>query len=283
MGQIRGFLTWDNIVTPINVPRLQALLHTSKYDVEKARKLVQGFQQGFDIGYQGPLIRKNTARNLPLNIGTKLDLWNKVIKEVRLGRYTGPFPTIPFTNFVQSPIGLVPKSGNKMRLIFHLSYDFSKTDDSQKSINFHTPVELSSVKYKDLDYAVTNCLRMVRGLIDENGQFLDDSKSIFYSKTDLMSAFRILPVLPTQRPFLLMCAHHPVTNKLWYFVEKNLPFDASGSCYLFQEFSDALRHITEFVLDTKFVTTNYLDDFLFCGIDEQVCNHRLTTFLAICE
>ena len=46
------------------------------------------------------------------------------MKEVKLGRYAGPFPTIPYEeDFIQSPIGLVPKDqGCDTRLIFHLSY-----------------------------------------------------------------------------------------------------------------------------------------------------------------
>ena len=46
------------------------------------------------------------------------------MKEVKVGRYCRPFEQIPYANYIQSPIGLVPKAGGKMRLIFHLSYDF---------------------------------------------------------------------------------------------------------------------------------------------------------------
>ena len=40
-------------------------------------------------------------------------LWNKVMKEVEAKRFAGPFEKIPFDNFIQSPIGLVPKDGGK--------------------------------------------------------------------------------------------------------------------------------------------------------------------------
>ena len=62
--------------------------------------------------------------NLKLEgVGDELTLWNKVMKEVKLKRYAGPFEQIPFKHFIQSPIGLVPKDGGKdTRLIFHLSY-----------------------------------------------------------------------------------------------------------------------------------------------------------------
>ena len=48
------------------------------------------------------------------------------MKEVQLKRFAGPYtkPHLPLENVVQSPLGLVPKAGNKTRLIFHLSYNF---------------------------------------------------------------------------------------------------------------------------------------------------------------
>ena len=66
----------------------------------------------------------------------------------------GPYEKIPFDNFVQSPIGLVPKSGNQTRLIFHLSYQIK---NGSPSINACTPAEECSVKYADIDHAVRNC------------------------------------------------------------------------------------------------------------------------------
>ena len=42
-----------------------------------------------------------------------MELWNKVMKGVNLKRYAGPFDSIPFENYVQSPIGLIPKDGGK--------------------------------------------------------------------------------------------------------------------------------------------------------------------------
>ena len=112
------------------------------------------------------------------------------MKEVKLGRYAGPFATPPTEHFVQSPIGLVPKAGNKTRLIFHLSYDFG-VEDKDKSINYHTPEQLCSVKYHDLDEAIKQSLLLL-GTAEKFGGRL------VYSKSDCSSAFRILPILPGQ-------------------------------------------------------------------------------------
>ena len=69
-------------------------------------------------------------------------LWDKLVKEVRLGRVAGPFDQIPFEHFIQSPIGLVPKdNGKQTRLIFHLSYEF----EDGHSLNYHTPKEFCSI------------------------------------------------------------------------------------------------------------------------------------------
>ena len=91
---------------------LDKLLKESGYNKEKSEFLIKGFKQGFSIGYSRKTDQRDLSENLPLkNLGTKTDLWNKVMKEVGLGCYEGPFKLndLPFSNFIQSPIGLVPK------------------------------------------------------------------------------------------------------------------------------------------------------------------------------
>ena len=161
----------DNIITPLNVMLFARLLRDSDYDTHEAEFLIDGFTNGFDIGYSGNEERQSTSENIPLTVGTREDLWEKTMKEVKLKRVAGPFEKIPFQNYIQSPVGLVPKAGNKTRLIFHLSYNFDETGHkfNQKankkqrkkegnSVNACTPAELCSVSYNDLDKAVTNCL-----------------------------------------------------------------------------------------------------------------------------
>ena len=92
-------------------------------------------------------------------VGDKVDLWNKIMKEVEAKRVAGPFDEIPFENYIQSPVGLVPKAGNKTRMIFHLSYIFG-VDEEDVSVNQATLREDCTVKYNDLDTAVCNCLQI---------------------------------------------------------------------------------------------------------------------------
>ena len=262
----------EEIVTPIDVRKLEALLHSTKYPSEKIHYLVQGFSSGFDIGYKGPMLRKNSAANIPFTVGDKFKMWNKLVKEVKHGRVAGPFREVPFKNsFVQSPIGLVPKAGNKTRLIFHLSYDFN---EDFKSINHYIPEENCSVKYKDLDYAVRTCLELLK----KHG-----SVPLYFSKMDVMSAFCLVPVQPDQRFLLLMKAYHPISNQLFYFTEKNLPFGASSSCQIFQSFSDSLKHLVEQITGKSFQVTAYLDDYMFVETSIKACNRLVRKFIEICS
>ena len=239
---------------------------------------MDGFTNGFDIGYEGPVIRQDKVDNIPLRIGNKIILWNKIMKEVKLCRYMGPFAQIPFDNYMQSPIGLVPKSGNKVRLIFHLSYQF---DSGLGSLNSNTPPEKCSVKYKDLDHAMKCCLQLLKKLEDDGLM----NQTLVFAKSDLTSAFRILGLKRSCFQWLVMKAVDPKTGQTVYFVDKCLPFGASISCTLFQAFSDALQHITLFFINQNQmdVLTNYLDDFLFIAFSVYYCNKQVHIFLDICK
>ena len=261
----------NDVVMPIDVDMFQELLIEAAFDETKRSKLIDEFRHRFDIGYRGPLNRKNKSSNLPSHCGNETEMWAKVMKEVSLNRYSGPFEEdqIPYDYYIQSPIGLVPKSGGKTRLIFHLSYNFS---ESERSLNECTPRDFCSVKYKDLDYAILGCPK----LLEKCGHSV-----IYFGKTDLVSAFRILPIRPDQRNLLMMKARHPVLQKFLYFADKCLPFGSSISCAHFQLFSDALAAILESKLKVR--VTNYLDDFLFMSSSEEETNRLVRTFLDICN
>ena len=242
--------------------------------MDKKEFLIKGFSEGFDISYQGPRERCSTSENIPFSIGDEFEMWEKIMKEVKLGRYAVPFQEIPYKYYIQSPIGLVPKDGGKKtRLIFHLSYDFGGIN-GEESLNHYTPKEICSVKYKDLDYTIKLSLELKKSL-DEQQVF----QGLFYGKTDLSSAFRILPLSPACFCLLAMKAKDPLTGKTWYFIDKCLPFGSSCSCALFQEFSDALQFLTEYLAKRKRSVSNYLDDFLFLAATIQACNTLLDTFL----
>ena len=274
-----------NIVTPVNAQVLSDLLRESGYDRDETHFLYTGFTNGFDICYDRPKECCSTSSNIPLKIGSKTQPWNKLIKEVRLKRVVGPFDSIPFANYIQSPIGLVPKAGNtnKTRLIFHLSYDFNK-NEKDKSLNYHTPNHLCSVKYNDLDHAIKNCLAARQEGERSGVKFHEamEESGIFLSKTDIESAFCLVPLLLICWPWLIMSARNPVTKKWKFFIDKCLPFGVSIRCAIFQRISNALSHITKFKTGRKTIK-NYLDDFLFVTYTRELCRMMTTHFSDICK
>ena len=190
------------------------------------------------------------------------------MKEVKMMRYAGPFEKIPYKYYIQSPIGLVPKAGGQTRLIFHLSYKFKSGGES---INFWTPKEICLVKYQDLDHAIRNCLTF------------EGVQSLFFGKTDLKNAFRVVPMKVKYFKYLILKAENPKDGRIYYFIDKCMPFGASISCSHFQRLSNALRHIVEFLEKIKNAITNYLDDFLFIHYLRHVCNRMIRTFMKVCD
>ena len=221
----------ENIITPVKVDKLKFYLEETKYNKTESEFLIDGFQNGFDLGYKGPENIQQTSNNLKFTIGDKIELWNKVMKEVKELRYAGPFKKIPFENYIQSPIGLVPKDGGKKtRLIFHLSHPRDETKGA--SVNKATPQDLCTVKYKEFDQAVRLCI--------------DEGKGCYMGKSDMTSAFRHLAMKKKFWKYLVMKAQNPLDDQWYYFIDKCMPFGASISCSHFQRFSNAIAHIVKY-------------------------------------
>ena len=255
-----------DIVTPVDADELEILLCETKYDKQKSKYLIDGFRKGFEIGYRGKRDVKLEAPNLKLTVGSKIELWNKVMKEVKENRYAGPFKKIPFNNYIQSPIGLVPKDGGKAtRLIFHLSYP--RNSKTPKSVNANTPEHMATVKYPDFSDAIKLCMQY--------------GEAAAVGKSDLKSAFRHLPIRIDDLCLLCMKCESPIDGLTYYFVDKCLPFGASISCSHFQAFSDALSHIVRMKADNR-EAVNYLDDFLFAALWHTICNGQIKLFLQLC-
>ena len=256
----------ENFVSPVNADVLEHLLVKYKYNPDETAFLVDGFRNGFDIGYRG--ITENIQRkspNLKLRIGSETALWNKVMKEVKAKRYIGPFDSPPFKDFIQSPIGLVPKDGGKdTRLIFHLSYPRGGL-----SINSQTPKHLTKVIYPSFDEAIRMCIKAGR--------------NCSASKSDMKSAFRILGIKKLHWCLLVLMARSPFDGQIYWFADKNLPFGAAISCSHFQRFSNAIAYLTGKRIEMNQDPLNYLDDFLFVALLKYWCDAQLSEFLKICE
>ena len=206
------------------------LLKECDYDPEETRFIANGFRNGFDIGYRGEIENiQRVAPNLKLTVGNKTVLWNMLMKEVKAGHYVGPFKKPPFKNFIQSPMGLVPKDkGKSVHLIFHLSYPRTGS-----SINSETPSDWCSVNYPDFSDAIKICMREIQ-----------EFGACTIAKTDIKSTFRNVCIKKLQWCLLTMAVQSPIDNQWYFFFDKCLPFGASISCSHFQRISNGLAHIT---------------------------------------
>lgn len=265
----------DAVVTPIDVNALERLLTLSNYDKEKTKFLVDGFTQGFRLGYDGPKDVKICLNNLRFRVGNKFDLWDKIMKEVGEKRYAGPYNSIeeiPFpgdgaaTGWIQSPCGLVEKSGNRTRLINHHSYP------PGRSLNDGIDDDHSKVVYQDFQDAI----KITMDLLNE-----DPEVEIFYSKLDGKNAFRVLGVHPFDRRWQVLKAENPMTRQMVYFVDLCVSFGNRASCFLYEAFSKALAHI--YATKTGIKGVSYLDDALQVGVGQQTTNSYLNIFLQICR
>ena len=257
----------SDIVTPVNVTVLEKLLIQSKYCTQKTKYLIKGFTEGFQLEYEGPRDQTRKSKNLNLRVGSKTELWNKVMKEVELGCYAGPYKEneLPFSHFIQSPIGLVPKDGGrKTRLIFHLSHP---RNGNYSSVNECILKEKCMVAYPDFEEAVKLCLQ--------------EGKSCKMGKSDMSSAFHHVPISSFDWNLMTLKAEHPISGVVFYFFDKCLPFGSSISCTIFQVISDAISHLVSF--RTRKRNINYLDDYFFAALKKLVCDWQVDTFIQVCE
>lgn len=239
-------------VTPVKVDRLQHYL--SGYPFAKRQYLLNGFTNGFSIQCSlSPYHLKSP--NLKSALDNPAAVNAKLAKELAAGRIAGPFGIPPFPDFMISPLGLVPKkTPSEFRLIHHLSFPRGS------SVNDGIPRALSSVHYASTDDAIK--------LIKQLGP------GCYMAKTDIASAFRIIPIHPRDFHFLGM---------KWqgkYYFDRCLPMGCSTSCSIFESFSTALEWIAKKVLGSQAII-HILDDFFIVASTESACREQLHKLLAL--
>ncbi|XP_077864608.1 uncharacterized protein LOC144350126 [Saccoglossus kowalevskii] len=183
----------------------------------KALYLLDGFSKGFSLKYVGPRAG-GSSPNLKSALNNPDIVWDMLQTEVQTGKVAGLFQAPPFNNLRIFPLGLMPKKQpNKFCLIHHLYCP------SDSSINDGIPVELATVQYANIDDAV----KIIRDL----------GLGCFLAKTNIKSAFRIIPVAPHD---------HCLLGFRWddhFFFDRCLPMGCSTSCRIFEHFSSALEWI----------------------------------------
>lgn len=245
--------------TPVNVNSLEKVIdgHPNRTLVNQ---LCHNLRYGACVGYTGPRVPR-FCKNLPTALAQPDIVTSNLAKEVALGRIAGPYDSPPFTNFQVSPIGLVPKKhSSKFRTIFHLSFPKS----GATSINHFSSKEDHSLQYITIDNAIKGIQSLGQGC--------------FPAKTDIESAFRLIPLKPKDCELFGICWE----GKFYY--EKVLPFGLRSAPYIFNQLSDAI----EWILVNKCSISSVchiLDDFLIIEPasplppHSQICQESLTSML----
>ena len=180
------------------------------YDRDKADMLEMGFRYGFKLGYNGQ--RKfHTSTNLQSASQYPNTVEQKLAKEIDQNRIAGPFLERPYPNLQISPIGVVPKKEEgQFRLIHHLSYPFGS------SVNGFIPEEIKQVHYASIDDAISIILAV--------------GPKCALAKTDMNSAFRIIPMHPDDHELL------GIKWKWNFYFDRCLLMGCFISCAIFQIF-----------------------------------------------
>ena len=243
-----------NLPTPVNPERLKHLL--AGYEPSIADFLFHGFKNGFSIHFEG-IHFSSDSNNLTSATENPSVVDAKIAKELEAHRLAGPFHNPPLIPFRISPLGVVPKKNfGEFRLIHHLSFP------KGSSVNDGIPLEHSRVCYATIGDAINHIKAVGTGA--------------YLAKTDIKSAFRILPINPIDYGLLGM----KWKNK--YYYDRCMPMGCSSSCKTFETFSSAL----EWIARTKFKiqhVLHLLDDFLFIAPSERLCQQQLNIFLQFCS
>ena len=148
------------------------------------KRHTNGFSEGFRIeseGLEGECLRVDNPR-LPVHLRPVLQ--KKLQKELDAGRILGPFDEPPFPKLKVYPIKVAPKkTPGEYRFIHNLSYPYD-----EEAVNTSIPRYKVSVQYSTSEDAIAH--------IKEVGTEAN------LAKTDIKSAFRIVPIHPDDHHLL---------------------------------------------------------------------------------
>ena len=241
------------VSSPIDIYRLKLEL-ADHPDQNFVFNLLTTLKEGARIGYSGPRpvrVSPNliSAAQHPDVVSLNLQ------KEMNSGRVAGPYPSPPLPNFQCHPVGVVPKKhSSAWRTIYHLSYP------QGNSINDHIPKDPYSLSYVRVDDAINIIQSLGRGA--------------FMAKTDLKSAFRLIPIHPDDWSLL------GIYWQSQYYVDMYLPFGLRSAPFLFNQLSDALEWIVKHNYRIQHVI-HILDDFFIAEESKLACLTSFSTLLRV--
>ena len=200
------------------------------------RYLLRGLREGFRIGFSRSTPLRSATRNMQ-SVALHPDVISAYISNERTrGRFLGPFPPHLLPHCHISRFGVIPKGHNtgKWRLITDLSFP------PGASVNEGIDPTICSLTYTSVDQVAAVAASYPPGAL--------------LAKVDVESAYRLVPVHPTDRPLLAV-----EWNGMLY-VDPMLPFGLRSAPKIFNVVADAL----EWCLRQRGIRHifHYLDDFI---------------------
>lgn len=245
--------------TPLNHQAWEAALRDHP-DRAYARYIITGISNGFRIGFDCSHPLQSAPRNMlsaqehPEVVGAYL------YKERAAGRLLGPF--LPESIGVLPPLqinrfGVIPKGHNtgKWRLITDMSYP------PGQSVNDGIDPALCSLSYTSVDAVAAMVTLYPPGAL--------------LAKVDIESAYRLVPVHPSDRPLQAMEWEGAI------YIDPMLPFGLRSAPKIFNALADGL----EWCLRRQGIhnIAHYLDDFIVIGPPQsQECALALELLEEVC-
>ena len=236
-------------VTPINVDNLSVQLggHPDRQNVDY---VLNGLRNGFRLGFNPDSTKlKSVKANCPSAPKHSSVIDNYLAKEVSLGRVFGPTSIPPTNNLQVNRFGVIPKKDGGWRLILDLSFPFGH------SVNDGINKDEFTLTYSKVSDAISLIIKAGRGAL--------------MGKVDIKSAYRIIPVHPSDRYLLGTCWQGD------YYLDLALPFGLRSAPAIFNSLADLFHWclVNNWnVLDLL----HYLDDYFTLGPPlSDICASRL--------
>ena len=226
-------------------------------DREYAEYILKGIDEGFHTGVDSTRRMTSSRRNMLSAQQHPEVIAHYIRKEVDAGNILGPFSRETAPKVHINRIGAIPKrhQPGKWRIITDLSFP------EGQSVNDSIDPECCSMSYITVDRIARAALKLGRGTM--------------LAKIDIKSAYRLIPVHPTDRIWQGMVWEDHV------YVDGMLPFGLSSAPKIFNSVADALEWCAS-QEGAKFIF-HYLDDFVVMGqAGTQECRQSLLILKRIC-
>ena len=222
----------------------------------RANWVLDGLANGFKVGFSGGQLTSAT-QNMHSACSHPEIVDDYYLKELKRGSIAGPFNALPSPSLYINRFGLIPKSEpNQWKMIIDLSFP------AGASVDDFIPGIVVSVKYASVDDAIGFIIKCGRGTL--------------MAKFDIKSAYRILPIHPSQR--FLFSMHW----KRQFFIDLCLAFGLRLACKIFSDLADILQWILQNWALIEFLL-HYLNDFFVTGPPESdICQNNSSKAEMLC-